>query len=475
LSITFASIRFSNLVTCQKPQFLPLFPGVSPCVARGEKVRVGIVHCLRKQGCTTAFRVLNNRVSLKPVRVERSSSTRMTSSLSPRESFRASLLSPEINTIIDEFARQLTEVAERAAAEQSQQLLHEAFAALQAEEQQPERQQRQRWLEDLTQQMVAAIAQIMQVAGNDQVRNELFRRAKQAEKDPSQPSGIVRRRARRKPVRPAPPPLDPEQIKRDQEFARLRALLKPVADERPAPAPTPPPVATPPIQVHRPAGPGDILRALEKEIQDAVPTLGTLGPVRCAAQIAAWVGQVRGLRDRLPAEVSATMRPAFRIFLEHLGELRLQMEAHVVDALEQDWKAPDWDVYVEVNRALAEQRPPSVSRDQLQAHYRAMLRALVFSHRRNVPQQALPIIEEAAQVLSPEDNLLQSARRRHRTVTQEQQPRSETAERSSQPEPATPKRAEPAAEAAETETAFPSATDPVQPAQESEFDSPWLK
>jgi hypothetical protein len=400
----------------------------------------------------------------------------MTSSLSPRESFRVSLLSPEINTIIDEFARQLTEVAERAAAEQGQQLLHEAFAALHAEEQQPNP-KRERWLEDLTQQMMAAIAQIMQAAGKDQVRNELAQRANHAEQSPSQPSGIVRRRARRKPVRPAPPPLDPEQIKRDQEFARLRALLKPIADERPALAPTPPPVTTPPVQAPRPAGPGDILRALEKEIQDAVPTLGTLGPVRCAAQIAAWVGQVRGLRDRLPPDVSATMRPAFRIFLEHLGQLRLQMEAHVVDALEQDWKAPDWDVYVEVNRALAEQRPPRVPRDLLQMHYRAMLRALVFSHRRNVPQQALPIIDEAAQVLSPEDNLLQSARRRHRTVTQEPQPQSAPAERSAPPapEPATPKREEAAVEAAETETAFPGASVPVQPAPESEFDSPWLK
>jgi hypothetical protein len=173
------------------------------------------------------------------------------------------------------------------------------------------------------------------------------------------------------------------------------------------------------------------------------------------------------------------MRPAFRIFLEHLGQLRLQMEAHVVDALEQDWKAPDWDVYVEVNRARAEQRPPSVSRDQLQTHYRAMLRALVLSYRRNVPQQALPIIDEAAQVLHPEDNLLQSARRRHRAVTQEQQPGPAAAEEVAQPapEPVPPKSMEPAAEAAEpeAETAFPGTNVPAQPPQENEFDSPWLK
>jgi hypothetical protein len=401
----------------------------------------------------------------------------MTSPLSPRESFRVSLTSPQLTTIIDEFARQLTEVAERAAAEQSQALLREAFAVFRAEEQQPNP-QRQRWLEDLTQQMIAAIGQLMQDMGGERVRNELSRRAAQGTQGPSQVSGIVRPRARRKPVRPAPPPLDPEQIKRDQEFARLRTLLKPVADEELAPAPTPS-LVTPPVQAPRPAGPGDLLHSLEKEIQDAVPTLGTLGPVRCAAQIAAWVGQVRGLRDRLPPEVSATMRPAFRIFLEHLGELRLQMEAHVVDALEQDWKAPDWDVYVEVNRARAEQRPPNVPRDNLQMHYRAMLRALVLPYRRNVPQQALPIIDEAAQVLPPEDNLLQSARRRHRTVTQEQQPRPAEAEKAAPPapDPAPPNGAEPAAAAVEpeAETAFPSTNVPVQPTQEHEFDSPWLK
>ena len=118
----------------------------------------------------------------------------MTSPLSPRESFRVSLTSPQLNTIIDEFSRQLTEVAQRAAAEQSQELLREAFAVLQAEEQQPSPQRKQ-WLEDLTQQMIAAIGQIMQDTGNERVRNELARRSAQATQGPPQASGIVRRRA----------------------------------------------------------------------------------------------------------------------------------------------------------------------------------------------------------------------------------------------------------------------------------------
>jgi hypothetical protein len=400
----------------------------------------------------------------------------MTSPLSTRESFRVSLTSPQLTTIIDEFAHQLTLVAERAAAEQSQEILREAFGVLQAEQQQPSP-QRQRWLEELTQEMIAAIGQLMQDIADERIRDELSQRTPGGTQVPSQASGMVRRRVRRKPVRPAPPPLDPEQIKRDQEFARLRALLKPVADEELAPPTPTPPVMTPPVQAHRPAGPGELLHALEKEIQDAVPTLGTLGPVRCSAQIAAWVGQVRGLRDRLPPDVSATMRPAFRIFLEHLAQLRVQMEAHVVDALEQDWKAPDWDVYVEVNRARAEQRPPNVSQDKLQTHYRAMLRALVLPYRRNVPQQALPIIEEAAQALPADDNLLQSARRRHRAVTPEPQPRPAAAEEAAPPAPPPAASEEAAVEATEPETAtaFPGAAIPVQPPQEDEFDSPWLK
>jgi hypothetical protein len=108
------------------------------------------------------------------------------------------------------------------------------------------------------------------------------------------------------------------------------------------------------------------------------------------------------------------MRPAFRIFLEHLTQLRVEMEAHVVDALEPNWKAPDWDAYAEVNRARALQRAPELSIDRLHMHHRAMLRALVLPHRRNVPEQAAAIIDAAAGALHPEDSLLQSAIRRHR-------------------------------------------------------------
>jgi hypothetical protein len=116
------------------------------------------------------------------------------------------------------------------------------------------------------------------------------------------------------------------------------------------------------------------------------------------------------------------MRPAFRIFLEHLTQLRVEMEAHVVDALEPNWKAPDWDAYVEVNRACVEQRKPVLPIDSVHLHHRAMLRALVLPHRRNVPQYAAAVINAAAAALHPEDSLLQSAIRRHRSAQQSQAP-----------------------------------------------------
>jgi hypothetical protein len=42
-----------------------------------------------------------------------------------------------------------------------------------------------------------------------------------------------------------------------------------------------------------------------------------------------------------------------------------------------------------------------------------MLRALVLPHRKNVREQALHVIEAAAEVLPADDSLLRSARRRH--------------------------------------------------------------
>jgi hypothetical protein len=69
---------------------------------------------------------------------------------------------------------------------------------------------------------------------------------------------------------------------------------------------------------------------------------------------------------------------------------------------------------VEVNRARLESRPPAITAEKVADHHRAMLRALVLPHRRNVPGQAVPVINAAAEALGAEDSLLRSAIRRHR-------------------------------------------------------------
>ena len=306
---------------------------------------------------------------------------------------------------------------------------------------------------------------------------------------------VHRQSRRRAPRLHLPPPTDPEQRKRDAEVARLRALLRPASEEvalSPASTSVASPVAPP-----RSTTPGDHLRALEKEIQDAVPSLAALGPERCGAQIAAWTGAVRELRDGLPADLSATMRPAFRIFLEHLMQLREAMEAHVVDALEPSWSTPDWGAYVEVNRACAEQRSPDLPQERLEVHHRTMLRALLKPHRRNVAQQALPIIDAAAKVLPPGDAQLRSAMRRHATawtrppqpaaatVPQEPADKHSAAWTTPAEPPATIPPDEPPAPAASPEEkseGFAAGTDEVlvpaadaaQPAP-SEFDLPWTQ
>jgi hypothetical protein len=388
-----------------------------------------------------------------------------------------------INDLVADLTTRLLAAAELAAVERGQAIIDSVFSALaagvdahlgKAARKRADR-ERDRVVTTLTRQFLKAIKKPLGASVRAKIKHELASRSRASRSATSVPGAEpVRRRIRRaKPNRLAPPPLDPEQIKRDQEFARLRALLRPVAAEPIVPLPAPIVVA-PPVQPSRPASPGDVLRALEKEIQNAVPTLGTLGPERCGAQIAAWVGQVRGLRDRLAPDVAATMRPAFRIFLEHLTQLRVEMEAHVVDALEPNWKAPDWDAYVEVNQARALQRAPELSIDRLHMHHRAMLRALILPHRRNVSEQAAAIIDAAAGALHAEDSLLQSAIRRHRSVRPGQAPAGSPATA-----PGAVPVAQPGGEShgeAAAEVPAPAANAPVEPVTaENEFDSLWTK
>jgi hypothetical protein len=214
------------------------------------------------------------------------------------------------------------------------------------------------------------------------------------------------------------------------------------------------------------------LHELEKEIQEAVPTLGRLGPERCTAQIAVWAGKVRELRDRLPPTVAATMRPAFRIFLEHLTQLQAAMEARVVDALEPTFTAPDWAIYIEANQARVEDRAPRLPDDQMQVFHRTMLRALILPHRRNANREAIAVIEAAARALPANDPQLQSALRRFASLRKAH---------AAQAAPHAPHEEEPPTPAAKVagEELSPAASPTAPPEPETtgagEFDSPWVK
>jgi hypothetical protein len=389
------------------------------------------------------------------------------------------------NDMIADLTRQLLGAVEVATQEHGKVLIEEIFANMSAEprtarekrERDRSEHELARTLRGLTKQLVDAIERCTRGLEKELLAQKRRERSASAE-DKATPSlvGGAKPRRHRKPVRPAPPPLDPEQIKRDAENARLRALLKPVAAV-PAPEPvTPAPVVVPREPV-RPSTPGDVLRALEKEIQDAVPKLGTLGPERCAAQIAVWTGQIRLLRDSLPPDVSATMRPAFRIFIEHLAQLRVAMEAQVVDALEPTFIAPDWEAYIEANRARVEQRAPRLPDDKLQVYHRTMLRALIQPHRRTANQEVLGIMEAARRALPPNDPQLQSALRRFASVWKAAHPPVEASPAAHKPQAAEP--AAPAAEspAPQSSSSPPEAQDEAQDETEDEddFESTWTK
>jgi hypothetical protein len=402
------------------------------------------------------------------------------------------MLPSDVNALAAQFTERLVKAVERATLEIGTRLIEDIFARVAGragsarEKRAWKRAQRERGriIGALTKQLLAGIETCTRARVRDTLarrRQEIAtsaaaeRRAARAARTALQ-GAVVKPRRRRKPVRPGPPPLDPEQIRRDAEFARLRAILKPVPEE-PIPAVAASAPALPPPEVVRPATPGEALRALEKEIQDAVPTLGRLGPERCAAQIAVWAGQVRELRDRLPPDVAATMRPAFRIFLEHLTRLHAAMEVEVVDALEPTFIAPDWDIYIEANRAILEQRPPTLPDDKLQVHHRTMLRALVLPHRRNASQAVIAIIEAASRALPANDPQLQSALRRFASLWKSHLGPPEASAPEKPAEPSAPPPSEDSEHQEKEAAAEQVAEAPVPSAEpgESEFDSPWLK
>ncbi len=392
-----------------------------------------------------------------------------------------------VDALVRDFTARLREVMAEATRLRGIDLIDEIFASLRAPRTGAARRrlrradrQRQRMLGALTRQLLRDLERATRLRVREAVNHEWAARAQAA----AEAEGTLRPApSRRRPrQRPLPPPPDPEQLKRDAEAARLRALLRPATEEIAPPPPAP--VSPPMVQPQRPSTPGEFLRNLEKEIQGAVPALASLGPERCGAQIAAWAGQVREFRDRLSPELSALMRPAIRIFLEHLTELRTAMDATFVDALDPKWHPPDWKIYIDANRARAEGRPPDLAPDQVVAHHRAMLKALVQPHRRHIPDQAMAVIKAAGEVLPSSDSQLRSAIRRHSAAwAGKARPRVE-AERETAPGPAdevavpltdtVPTAEAPAATPAPTPPPADTATE-AAPAGEDEFDRTWTK
>lgn len=398
-----------------------------------------------------------------------------------------------VDDLVRDFTAHLREVMDHASRARGREIAEHIAAAVQApaargarRQQKHAERQRDRLLKGLVGQLLRDLERATRLRVREAVNREWAARAAAAETERSAGAIATPKPRRRARLRPPPPPPDPEQLKRDAEVARLRALLRPADEEVPPPAPpTPAPI---PVPAARATSPGDFLRSLEKEIQDAVPTLATLGPDRCGAQIAAWAGQVREFRERLSPELSALMRPAIRIFLEHLIELRTAMDATFVDALDPKWQPPSWPIYIEANRARAAGRRAELAPDQLVSHHRAMLKALVQPHRRHIADQAMAVIRAAGEVLPPSDSQLRSAIRRHSPAWAKGRPEksgpaeahaagtaagADAGEGAHEPLEAPPP-APPLPGALPLTTGVPEATPPA-PSGDGEFDQPWTK
>lgn len=145
----------------------------------------------------------------------------------------------------------------------------------------------------------------------------------------------------------------PEQERRDADFARLRALLKPTGhdDASGVVGTLPPPAALSPVEP-----PADPLRSLEAEVRNQAHALAQLPQTRCTARIAAWAGRVRSYEETDGNRVAADL------LLEKLRVLARAMDAGRIEALNGSWRTRDWPSYIRTNEALAEapQEPETI-------------------------------------------------------------------------------------------------------------------
>ena len=151
---------------------------------------------------------------------------------------------------------------------------------------------------------------------------------------------------------PASTPPSPEQERRDAEFARMRALLKPIGrDDLPG--------IVDAVSA-RPAGividpPTDPLRLLEGEVRNQAQGLAQLPAASCTARIAAWAGRVRAYEETNGNRVAADL------LLDKLRVLARAMDAGRIEALNGSWRTADWPSYIRKNEALAEATPEALN------------------------------------------------------------------------------------------------------------------
>jgi len=139
----------------------------------------------------------------------------------------------------------------------------------------------------------------------------------------------------------------PEEHRRDAEFARLRALLKPTGQENASGAAETVSALAPAIVV---APPPDPLHTLEDEVRAQAHGLAQLPPDCCTARIAAWVGRVRSYEETNGNRVAA------ELLLDKLRALARAMDAGRIEALHGSWRATDWSSYIRTNETLAQAR-----------------------------------------------------------------------------------------------------------------------
>jgi len=168
-------------------------------------------------------------------------------------------------------------------------------------------------------------------------------------------AGARRKATATSPVTPLPLP-SPEQQRRDAEFARLRALLKPTGQDDTAGAAETAAAAPSPLTVVAP--PSDPLRLLEDEIRAQAHALAQLSQTSLTARIAAWAGRARSYEETTGNRVAA------QLLLEKLRAFARAMDAGRIEALNGSWRTRDWDSYVRTNEALAEARPDTTENSE---------------------------------------------------------------------------------------------------------------